>query len=119
MSEKTSVMVAFRGHFRRRLGIDGDKFGTLSCWRILLPNSSLGVAEELADPLLADPLLEVRFMTPSDWQRVKEAFQTAVGLGSDERANFLKHFRRTEPHLFRRSIHIRQAKSVAMILIFG
>jgi non-specific serine/threonine protein kinase/serine/threonine-protein kinase len=39
-------------------------------------------------------------MTPSDWQRVKEAFQTMLGLASEERANFLKSFKKTEPHLF-------------------
>jgi non-specific serine/threonine protein kinase/serine/threonine-protein kinase len=39
-------------------------------------------------------------MIPSDWQRVKEAFQTALGLGFEERAGFLNHFRSTEPHLY-------------------
>jgi serine/threonine protein kinase len=39
-------------------------------------------------------------MTPDDWQRVKEAFQSALILGPEERNNFLHEFRNAEPDLY-------------------
>jgi eukaryotic-like serine/threonine-protein kinase len=40
-------------------------------------------------------------ISPSDWQRVKEAFHSAVELDVEERKSFLDEFRSAEPQLFR------------------
>lgn len=40
-------------------------------------------------------------ITPADWQRVKEAFHSAVELDPEQRKSFLDEFRSSEPELFR------------------
>lgn len=40
-------------------------------------------------------------ITPGDWQRVREAFHSAVELDPEERRSFLEEFRSAEPELFR------------------
>jgi len=40
-------------------------------------------------------------ITPGDWQRVKEAFHSAVELDPDQRRSFLDEFRGSEPELYR------------------
>lgn len=62
------------------------------------PKIVAGAAEVV--PAGAHNPIEVCFMTPDDWQRVKEAFQSALILGPEERNNFLHEFRNAEPDLF-------------------
>lgn len=40
-------------------------------------------------------------ITPGDWQRVKEAFHSAVELDPDQRRSYLDEFRASEPELYR------------------
>ena len=40
-------------------------------------------------------------ITPADWQRVKQAFHSALELDAEERKSFLDEFRDSEPELYR------------------